>query len=62
MTVADLILELSCQPQNLEVSIVDDSKSKFKEHRDIAVSFCSPELADNYVMILFNLKSKPLNS
>jgi hypothetical protein len=56
MTVKELILELQYQPQDLEVSIVDDGKKRFKEHRDIAVNMQAPELADPYVMIRFNLQ------
>lgn len=53
MTVAELILELQFQPQNLEISIIDGTKKKIQEFRDIEVDLYQPELADNYVAITF---------
>lgn len=58
MTVAELILELQYQPQHLEISLVDDSRKQFKEHRDIHIEMVVPELADPYLMIAFNLKKE----
>lgn len=54
MTVAELILELQYQPQNLEVAVVDWSKSKYKEHREMSIQILQPELADNFVCIYLN--------
>lgn len=55
MTVAELILELRFQPQNLDVFLSDGKKSKTKkQHKEFNVQFCSPEYADNYVSISFN--------
>ncbi len=58
MTVAQLILELQYQPQDMEVSIIDLSKARFKEHRDIEVQLCQPELADNYVALYINSQNE----
>lgn len=56
MTVAELILELQYQPQDLEVSIVNGGLKKFKEHKDIEIHMAVPELEDPYLMIVFNNK------
>jgi hypothetical protein len=54
MTVAELILELKYQPQDLEVSVIDLGKKRFKEHRDIVVEISVPELADPFLAIYLN--------
>jgi hypothetical protein len=53
MTVAELILELQFQPQDMTVSIVDGDKKKFQEFTDFDITLCQPELNDNYIAITF---------
>lgn len=56
MTVEELILELQYLPKDLDVSVVDYSKKRFKEHRDIRIQLAVPEFADPYVQIQLNVK------
>lgn len=59
MTVAELILELQYQPQNLDVFLTDLKKGKkLEQYSEFKIEFSSPEYADNYVSIDFNGRKK----
>lgn len=55
MTVSELIFELQSLPQNLDVSVIDYSKKRFKEHREFCFHVVQPEYNDSYVAMYINV-------